>query len=304
MTGRHDAKCDLAVILPCYNPGPEIEWTLDSLRAQTIPFRLFVTDDGSANKPDYRALLEGFDYELIELEQNVGPCLVRNPSMQRALDAGFTYIAQFDCGDWAYPERFALQCAFLADHPSVGAVGSTVEVLNADMSHGYDFTPPTEPDAIRHRQFYVAAFKHPAIMYRASLLKKIGLYTGIYDAAEDYEMMRRVATVADLANLPQPLLKTVEYSTGVSATRRTAQLVSRLRIQWRYRELASLHCCLGMARTLATIALPARAAAVIRPFFHRHKPPADVSSPPDRHLAGQVFSDADGSRGSTDPARN
>ncbi len=38
----------IAVLMPAYNPGPEIAHTLDSLRAQTVPFKLFVIDDGSA----------------------------------------------------------------------------------------------------------------------------------------------------------------------------------------------------------------------------------------------------------------
>jgi glycosyltransferase involved in cell wall biosynthesis len=43
---------NIAVLLPSYNPGPEIVGTLDSLRAQSIPFRLFLVDDGSAVQTD------------------------------------------------------------------------------------------------------------------------------------------------------------------------------------------------------------------------------------------------------------
>ena len=31
----------IAVLLPTYNPGPELAETLDSLRRQTVPFRTF-----------------------------------------------------------------------------------------------------------------------------------------------------------------------------------------------------------------------------------------------------------------------
>ena len=58
MAGRESRA--LAVVLPSYNPGPELQWTLDSLRAQTVPFKLFLVDDGSDPRPDYAPLLAGF----------------------------------------------------------------------------------------------------------------------------------------------------------------------------------------------------------------------------------------------------
>lgn len=262
------ARPDIAVVMPSYNPGPEIGWTLESLRAQTVPFKLFVVDDGSRTKPDYAALLAGFDHELIELPRNVGPCTVRNPAMQRAIDEGFEFIALIDCGDWAYPHRLEAQRDFLKARPEIGVVGSAVEVFKDDMSYAYDFNPPLGPDEIRKGLYYKFVFKHPAMTYRASLLRRIGLYSAEFDAAEDYDLVRRAALVSDLANLPAVLIKVVEYSSGVSATRRTAQLWSRLRIQWRYRDLANPHCWFGLARSLLTIAAPTAWIRRARPLVY------------------------------------
>jgi glycosyltransferase involved in cell wall biosynthesis len=47
----------IAIVMPVYNPGEALAMTLESLRQQTVPFRLYLVDDGSCSKPDYDELL-------------------------------------------------------------------------------------------------------------------------------------------------------------------------------------------------------------------------------------------------------
>lgn len=263
----------LAVILPCYEPGEEIVWTLDSLRMQGVAFKLFVTDDGSRKKPDYQGLLEGFDYELIEMPENVGVCTVRNESITRALEQQFDYIAIIDCGDWAHPTRLERQLEFLEAHADIAAIGSAVELLDDEMNYLHDYFPPTGSDEIKSSLFYGLAFKHPAMMFRASLFRAIGVYSAEYDAAEDYELVRRAAFTHRFANLPVVLLRKVESMTSVSSTRRSNQLISRLRIQWRYRELSRLHCWAGMLKTLLVLSLPTSLVQRLKPLYYNKRAP-------------------------------
>lgn len=263
----------IAVVMPSFNPGPEIEWTLDSLAAQTVPFKLFVVDDGSERKPDYHSLLKRFDYELIELPQNVGASVVRNPALQRALELGFEYIAQIDCGDWAYPTRLEEQVDLLKSRPDASLIGTAVEVLNDDLTFAYDYVPSHNSAEIRRALFYNNVFLDPSMMYRAELLGRIGLYNDKYDAAEGYDLVYRAAQISQLASVPKILLKTVQFESGVSSTRRTAQLLSRLRIQWRYRNLTSIHCWLGMAKTVIVLATPTSWIQRLRPFVNQRRAP-------------------------------
>ena len=266
-------RAKLAVILPCYNPGEEIDWTLDSLRAQGVPFKLFVTDDGSTTKPDYRSLLKGIDHELIALGENVGVCTVRNESIERALDQRFEYIAIIDCGDWAHPTRLERQLEFLQAHDDIAAVGSAVELLDEEMNYLHDYFPPTQDDGIQSALFYGLAFKHPAMMFRASVFRAIGLYSADYAAAEDYELVRRAACTHKFANLPVVLLRKVESLTSVSATQRSDQLMSRLKIQWTYRDLGKAHCWLGLAKTLIVLSLPTSLILRLKPFVYTKRAP-------------------------------
>lgn len=260
---------EIALVLPSYNPGPELAWTLDSLRAQTAPFKLFLVDDGSRSKPDYPALLQGFpECELIELPDDVGPCLVRNAGVERALAQDLPFIAQMDTGNWAAPERLAAQLRFMKANPDVVIVGVSAEVLHEDMTHSYEFAPPCAPEEIAKKIYIGSVFEHPSMFARADLFRRIGLYTDAFDVAEDYELQRRAITVGKLANLPKILMKRVDYGGGVSVRRRRTQLVSRLRIQWRYRNLAVPQFWLGLGKTLLALAMPTGLAKRLKPLVY------------------------------------
>ena len=114
---------DIAVLMSVYNPGSKLHLTLDSLRAQTVPFTLYLVDDGSVTKPDYAALLAGFDYRLIELSRNWGISIAVNCGLSELMKNDHAYVARMDCGDIAHPERLEVQRRFLDARPDVGILG-------------------------------------------------------------------------------------------------------------------------------------------------------------------------------------
>jgi len=281
------ATPQIAVILPCYNPTPEeLLWTLDSLRAQTVPFRLYLVDDGSAPKPDYEAALAGIDYRLILLEENRGVCTVRNPAIEQALANGFEYLAIIDCGDRCHPDRLAKQLAFFDNNPGIDVLGTASNSLDERHKLVYVFDAPLDHDAIVRHAFYGLPFRHPSMMFRARVFRDIGLYSNEFDAAEDYELVRRALGRFRMANLPDVLIDKVLAANSISTVRRRNQLRSRLRIQWRYRDLASLHCWLGLAKTVAVIVAPTALVKMLQPIVYgrggsgtsRGTPPAPAAS--------------------------
>jgi GT2 family glycosyltransferase len=246
----------IAVVLPVYNPGVTIGMTLESLRQQTVPFRLYIVDDGSSAKPKYHEILRRFDCRLIELEKNSGITGALNARLKAALAGGHEFIARMDCGDWCDPQRLELSRDFLVSRPDVDLVGTWVVITSENTGSNYPFAPPTENSEIVRRLYYGMAFIHPAMMIRARLFQRIGCYSADYDAAEDYELCRRAAKAGlILANIPQVLLRKFEDADSISVAKRRRQIWSRLRIQWHYRD-GSMHCVLGMARTLLLFIMP------------------------------------------------
>lgn len=247
----------LAVLMPVYNPGEALHETLASLRAQTVPFRLYLVDDGSRTKPDYRALTQNMDCRIIELPHNVGVTRALNAGLKVVLEEGLPLIARMDNGDLCHPRRFAEQTRYLEQNPDIAMVGSWVTF--SYPRHGYEFTtryPDTAPGCARFLR-YNTPIIDTSMMVRAEVFRTVGDYPPEYPAAEGYalELMANAAGYRML-NLPEVLLTAVELKESLSRDQRAAQLQSRLRLQWRYRVWHDIHSWLGMARTLALMVLP------------------------------------------------
>jgi glycosyltransferase involved in cell wall biosynthesis len=244
----------IAIVMPVYNPGEALAMTLESLRQQTVPFRLYLVDDGSSSKPDYDELLRGLDCRLILLEENRGVSIAANTGIEAALGAGHEFIARMDCGDWCHPQRLELSRSFLVANPGMDLVGTWAVINSQNTGFNYLFTPPTDTDAFVRRLSCTMPFINPSIMARSRLYRALGLHSA--EVAEDYEFCRRAARAGfKIANIPYVLLRKIEDASSISVRRRRAQLWSRLRIQWRYRD-RSIYCAMGMMRTLLLFLTP------------------------------------------------
>ena len=95
---------------------------------------------------------------------------------------------------------------------------------------------------------------HPALMIRSDVFQRIGLYSKRFEAAEDYDMIRRAADAGfGIDNVQEILLQKIETRDSISWKKRSAQLKSRLAIQWQYRDLTNMHCIAG---ALANVSHP------------------------------------------------
>ena len=249
---------DIAVLMSVYNPGSELRLTLDSLRAQTVPFTLYLVDDGSRPKPDYTALLCGLDVRLIELSVNRGISVAVNCGLAELLKNEHAYVARMDCGDIAHPERLEVQRRFLEGRPEVGIVGTGALMVVEERGWTYGFAVPSGHQAIRRALRLGMPFVNPTLMIRASVFRDIGHYSDEFRVAEDYELACRAAKYGvGFANIQRILLRKIENAGSISRRRRTIQLVHRLQIQWRYRDATDPLFLLGVAKTLFLLTVPA-----------------------------------------------
>lgn len=243
-------KKEIAVLMPAYNPGLEISETLDSLHRQSAPFKLFVIDDGSRNVPDYKFLLRDFDYHLIISPKNLGVNEARNPALRQILTEGFQYIALIDCGDVAMPQRLAKQKAFLDSNPDVSILGSCIEMVFTETRKEFSITYPSGSGQCRVAMWSNMPVSHPALMIRSQVFEQIGLYSKRYEAAEDYDFIRRAAAAGfGIDNMQDILLRKIETLNSISRKKRGTQLNSRLAIQWEHRDLTNLQCLVGLLKT-------------------------------------------------------
>jgi hypothetical protein len=162
-----------------------------------------------------------------------------------------------DADDIAHPERLAKQVAYLRAHPKIALVGAWTRFFDENTHEIlYRFHPPCEPAEIRDALFINSCIMHPTWMVRTEALRRTGLYSYDYPAAEDYEMLRRMSKTFDLANIPEFLLEYSVSMAGVSMKKRRRQLYDRVRIQAKYFDPWRLKAWLGIVRTLILFAVP------------------------------------------------
>jgi glycosyltransferase involved in cell wall biosynthesis len=234
-----------------------IRQAVASLLSGTLPCHVVIIDDCS-RVPVESVLGPPSDrVEVIRLSTNAGPAGARNAGLAHILNMDYDYVAIMDADDVAHPERLAKQVAFLDRHPTVGAVGTWARFFDEESGETlFHQTPPEKPEDIRKAMFFNSGLVHPSVLMRTAAIRSVGLYSGKYPAAEDYELLRRIATRFELANIPECLLDYRVSSRGVSVSKRRRQLFDRLRIQLKYFDAFEWRAWAGILQTLLLFLVP------------------------------------------------
>ena len=209
----------VSVLLPACNAQRYIREAIDSVLDQTFKdFELILLDDGSTDrtpvilqkyaKADRRVRVQRGENRGISTTLNEGLAVTRG-----------SFIARMDADDVCYPERFAKQVGFLADHPDHVLVGSRCLLIDPG---GYPICEKFDIVS-DHEQIDAALMNmswplvHPAVMMRAESLRKIGGYDPRYRTNQDHDLFLRLAEHGRLANLPDVLLKYRQHLDSVGS---------------------------------------------------------------------------------------
>jgi glycosyltransferase involved in cell wall biosynthesis len=192
------------------NAAPTIAGAIRSIQAQTeTSWELLCVDDGSTD--DTAAIVA----ELAEADPRVtlisighrGRGGARNVALKTAVGA---YVAVCDADDLSRPDRFAVQRAFLDEHPDVFAVGGGLApfVDDAERDRLGERHWPSTPDGIARRFSQLRmGMPHPAVMLRTAELERVGLYDESLDRCQDLDLFLRAHRLGlRFANLEQVLV--------------------------------------------------------------------------------------------------
>lgn len=247
-------KTDTAVVMAAFNAEQTIIPAVASILASTLPVDLYVVDDCSERPmADHLSQFRG-RIEVIRLGKNMGPANARNAALKKILSQGYKYVAISDSDDLSYATRFEKQRAYLDAHDDVAACATSVREFDGSTDRTIRFLElEMAPAEVKNVLYFNSSIAHPAIMYRCDMLRKVGLYSNRYPAAEDYELLRRIAVNHKIASLSECLVDYRVWPGSVSHRRRYRQLFDRLAIQWQYFEPLNWRSWAGLARTVAVI---------------------------------------------------
>ncbi len=200
----------ISVILPFFNAANTLERAAVSILDQTLQeFELLLIDNGSTDSSTAIAERLARDEKVTLLtEPQRGVVFASNRGL---MNSQALYIARMDADDVAHPDRLALQKAYLDSDPKTGIVATCVKYEGKAANEGFrqfvdwsnSILSPAEIDLNRFVEMPVV---NPTLMFRRSIVDKLGWYTeGAYP--EDYELiLRYLRQGVVISKLPEALL--------------------------------------------------------------------------------------------------
>jgi len=252
----------VVVLIPHFNNLAGLENSIKSIsfsRSLTI----LIVDDGSdiTLRPTSQWISQfeeepGFPIKVLNLEQNKGIEAALNDGLSFILEnMNPRYIARLDAGDVCHPDRFDLQCDFLDGNEDIFLLGSWVEVADEEQRKLYTLRMPLEHKEIRKKMQIAVCFIHPSVMFRTSAFQTIAGYPNDFPAAEDYALFYDFVKEFKTANIGKTLVRIERRRSGISASNRRQQLLSRMKIIWRKGSL-NWYSSYGLIRTSLLLIMP------------------------------------------------
>lgn len=212
--------CKVSVIMGVHNGQQFLREAIDSVLAQTFcDFELLICDDGSTDTTS--EILQEYvkrDPRVRVLTNQVNIGLAA--SLNRCIDqAKGTYLARMDADDRCAHDRFAVQVAFLDNHPEVSVVGTSAFFMDDNSVVFGQRACDVErrislADAVKAAQLI-----HPTVMMRTDAVRSVHGYSvnDLTTRAEDYDLWCKLCEKnAELVLLPQKLLYYREDTANIS----------------------------------------------------------------------------------------
>lgn len=221
--------------MPCYNAAATLDEALESLASQTLPdFEIVAVEDGSSDAT--RQILRAWAGRERRLRLLERP----HAGIVGALNAGLEvcaapYVARMDTDDHSFPERLALQAAYLEAHPEACLVSCRVAGFPAgQVRMGFaiylDWLNALLSDEQMRREIFVESpLPHPSVMFRREWVQRVGGYQE-RGWAEDYDLWLRLFLAGGhFAKLDQVLLEWREHAGRLTRTDERYSLENFLR---------------------------------------------------------------------------
>lgn len=194
------------VLIPAYNAQSTIASAIESIQTQSErDIVIHVVDDGSTDSTG--AILAA----IAANDSRVRVYTKANGGIVEALNDGLRhctaeFVARHDADDLAYPDRFAVQLAYLRAHADVVAVGAAVRHIDVNGTPTGSIADLGSPDLadpffVPSREPYII---HPFLMVRRAAIDSVGGYRHVH-GAEDTDLYWRLRTRGRLQNLHELL---------------------------------------------------------------------------------------------------
>ncbi|MCF6216336.1 MAG: glycosyltransferase [Emcibacter sp.] len=185
----------VSIIMAAYNAEKTIAETVESLLAQTYPYKeIIITNDGSTDNTP--RILDRFSEQhpnIIKIihQKNMGQSIARNASIAATSGA---FVAFMDADDIWAENKIERQVQYFSDHPEISMIyteGMTIDEkgnkLNA-FNCSKEFTGNCFETLFLNNDIIGSS-----VMVRKAVLDKVGTFTPYLRACENWELWTRIS---------------------------------------------------------------------------------------------------------------
>ena len=224
---KQNERLTVSAVIPAYNSAAHIGRAIDSVLAQTRPVdEIVVVDDGSTDNTVEVVRAFGDKVRLIT-QSNAGASAARNAGIMAATG---DWIAFLDADDEWLPEKMALQCDVLTQHPDLAWCTANYYECLCEESRRAVHTPIHQcTKRLKGKRFfdtYFYAWRHylwghtDTMVIRRSALLRAGLFRVGQRKANDIDMWLRIAYVYPAIGFTAEPLAVYHLSTPDSIVKR------------------------------------------------------------------------------------
>lgn len=187
---------DFSVIMPFYkgDQASHVDAALASLDQQSLrASEIVLVQDGPVGN-DLDQMVLTWEAKMPELRRVV---LSENQGLSAALNAGISaasheWLARMDADDICKSDRFEKQWALIQSQPDLAILGSWIEEYDEEMQNFMALRRlPTHHEEIYQYARWRCPFNHMTVMYRKSVVEKLGMYKNFGAVGDDYELWAR-----------------------------------------------------------------------------------------------------------------
>ena len=195
------SNISFSVIMPVYagDNHEHFSEALQSLENQTLKAdEVVVIQDGPLT-PALDGILESWKKQMPEINHVI---IKKNAGLSNALNTGIKvakheWLARMDADDVCKPHRFKKQIELIKKIPNLAILGSWIAEFDEDPRNTRSIRklPKTHQEILKYAQWR-CPFNHMTVMYRKSVMEKLGMYKTFEDDntagfGEDYELWAR-----------------------------------------------------------------------------------------------------------------
>jgi glycosyltransferase involved in cell wall biosynthesis len=220
----------LSVVMPVHNALPHLDAAVRSILDQAWDdFEFVIYDDASTDGSTER-LREWASQDrrirLVEGKRNLGPV---GSSAFVVEQSSAPLVARMDADDVSHADRLGRQLDLLRRHPTVGLIGTLFDVID---SRGRRIRGPDYWRLTRKSPFVPFA-AHGSIMFRRSIFERVGGYRRECEFWEDHDLVVRMAQVAEILVVPQPLYRVRMWTNNTRAASDPSRIENAVDLMYR-----------------------------------------------------------------------